>query len=41
LNSVRRLEQGGSREEREKSLDIQNFGPLAIAGQKLSRSISV
>jgi hypothetical protein len=25
------LEQGGSRAEGEKSLDIQNFGPLAIA----------
>jgi hypothetical protein len=31
LNSVTRLEQGGLRAEREKSLDMQNFRPLAIA----------
>jgi hypothetical protein len=29
LNGVKRLEQGGSRAEREKSLDEWNFGPLA------------
>jgi hypothetical protein len=31
LNGITRLEQGRSRVEREKSLDVWNFGPLAIA----------
>jgi hypothetical protein len=31
LNGITRLEQRGSREERKKSLDKWNFGPLAIA----------
>jgi hypothetical protein len=31
LNSITRLQQGGLRVERKKSLDEWNFGPLAIA----------
>jgi hypothetical protein len=35
LNSITRLEQGGSRAERKESLDEWNFGSLAIGMAKI------
>jgi hypothetical protein len=38
LNSITRLEQGGLRAERKESLDLWNFGSLAVAMAEIVKS---